>query len=69
MSNNGTPKSLKEAIANGLAEASYSDKALLVDTVYVHIKDILAQKFAAAYYTKNEEALKEMEKLWANITG
>ncbi len=63
----GTPKTLEEAIHNGLCVGPLSD---VVDRTKQCIRDYLAQRFQAAMlkaHTPEQEAL--LEDLWLAITG
>ena len=61
----GTPKTLDQAIRNGLNEFQPGmDAAHVVET---HVRDFLAQKFGVAFYTVQDEA--GLRDLWYRITG
>lgn len=55
-----TPKTLKEAIQNGLDDGGD------VETIYLHIRDFIAQHFAVAYF-KNEEYVSKFQVLFSRL--
>lgn len=63
----GTPKSLLQAIKNGLLLG----KTVKVDEdIKAHVRDFLAQKFStSSVLAKNEDELKLIQDLWFEITG
>lgn len=56
----GTPKTLEQAIKNGLLQAeSQGLQKEVVEVVYAHIVDYLAQKFGAAILSVEDPRLLE----------
>lgn len=67
----GTPKTLPEAIANGLdssmARPDAEAKALAVQP---HVRDFLAQKFTQAMLAaKGKGEMRRIDELWKKIIG
>lgn len=60
----GTPKTLKEAIKNGIVEPQSGHPS---DNIYDHVKDFLAQKVQVAIF-RNPNIEAEIKKLWEEIT-
>lgn len=60
----GTPKSLKEAIRNGLKDESYFD---IEHSVYIHVKDFMAQKFCISM-NRNIQFQSQIKDLYDLIT-
>jgi hypothetical protein len=63
----GTPKTLQEAIKNGLdaGKVSYSPEAIQV--LSAHVQDYLAQKFGVLMLDANNTTLKVLKTLWDRI--
>jgi hypothetical protein len=61
----GTPRTLREAIANGLRQHCPNASTKLVDTLESHVMDYLNQKFTTAML--NEKVEKEIEALYQSI--
>lgn len=59
MKNLPTPKTLEEAIRNGMM---YGPLNQVMERTYLHVKDFLAQRFGAAVlqYPESEKALMEL---------
>lgn len=69
---NGTPKSLIEAIQNGIEEAGIDAPAEVAAKIAKrHIRDFLSQKFAVGLMRAdlNGEVVSSIEKLFSEITG
>lgn len=65
MDSPGTPKTLKEAIANGFKVSETNpDKAQNI--LYSYVKDFLSQKFTIAQL--GNPSVKAFEELWKEIT-
>jgi len=63
----GTPKSLTDAIDNGIYTAqTFTDEA---SNVEVHVKDFLSQKFTNEMLYADDKSLEMLKNLWAAITG
>jgi hypothetical protein len=56
--NGATPKTLKEAIQNGLTTVMPGKER--VDIVLMHVKDFLSQKFGASF-------TEDIQKLWTTL--
>lgn len=65
MSNQGTPKTLEEAIAFALMVGPLSD---CQERLYYQIRDFLAQRFGVAYLQTSGEELERLQELFENIT-
>jgi len=68
----GTPKTLTDAILNGVnACGGTAWSAVSLSTaVQQHVRDFLAQKFGVAFLNApNEAALNDLHALWESITG
>lgn len=69
--NNGTPKTLQEAIRNGMSIGPLRE---LDQSIKNHVRDFMSQKFCIALaksetIRNREEASKMIEDLWFNLTG
>lgn len=53
--NKGTPKSLTDAIKDGLDHAFIGYTDAEIEMIRVHIKDYLAQKFSRAAYESDQK--------------
>lgn len=60
----GTPSTLHQAVLNGLAPFGIAYPEIPADTIRVHVRDFLAQKFNAAYLGE----IKTFEELWDVVT-
>lgn len=64
---NGTPKSLLQAILNGMCIGPIKEAP---NTIKIHVRDFLAQKFSATcLLAKTPYELKMIQDLWFEITG
>lgn len=61
-----TPKTLKEAIENGLCDASLKGYDQIAEFIESHVRDFLAQKFGAHELNFSGQ---ETAALWKMITG
>jgi hypothetical protein len=66
-----TPKTLNEAISNGLYSFGLSNRERPApDVIEAHLRDFLAQKIGAAMLgTDSLETKKALQLLWEKITG
>lgn len=67
-----TPRTLREAIENGLEIAENSTGVIYSSAIIQqHVKDFLSQKMAAAYLKvdTDEKALKILTEFWEAATG
>lgn len=55
----GTPKTLKEAIQNGLGDAEVDQ--IMAVRIELHVLDFLAQRFAVAYMECEDESVGDGE--------
>ena len=68
MSKQHTPKTLIEAIVNGIEDLKPSvPEPQLEERIELHVRDFLAQKFSVAILQTEDPAL--LKKLWKDITG
>jgi hypothetical protein len=68
--NKGTPRTLEEAILNGLKE-KYGDVIIdpnLVENIRAHVKDFLAQKFCIVTTGEDPKLTKAALSLYKTIT-
>lgn len=67
--NRGTPKTLNQAIINGLEAYGFQNNEKLAQFIEPHIKDFLAQKFSVAGMKVQDEKLEaEIHQLFQKIT-
>lgn len=68
--NNGTPKTLTEAIEHSLDATFLSDKEKAQDIFYHILRDFMAQKFGVAYMEALDDktTLRVLEKLFEELT-
>lgn len=71
MSHYGTPKTLNEAIRNGL-KASHDDpyasiKGDIDRVIESHVRDFIAQKFAIAFLKYDDHLAANLRDLWRSI--
>lgn len=65
----GTPKTLREAVSNGLSSYRPDSSGRMDEHVELHIKDFLAQKFGAAMIeASTEENEIELKRLYLALT-
>jgi hypothetical protein len=63
----GTPKTLAQAIANGM-EQKHKDTYELHENIQNHVTDFLAQKFGKALLVStNQEATNIIQALWREV--
>lgn len=60
----GTPKTLREAVSNGLSSYRPDSSGRMDEHVELHVKDFLAQKFGAAMISATEENEIELKRLY-----
>lgn len=58
----GTPKTLREAIENGLADGG------TVQSIEAHVRDYLANCFSAPFFVDHKETVKILTELYTRIT-
>jgi len=61
----GSPKSLREAIQNGISAAENGSAA---ETIEAHVRDYLSQKFQVPFHSVNQDTVEAVQKLWNKIT-